>query len=217
MAIAIDYLIRSIIKRYFAEGKPDKIRTAGVDEIKAAIKREGGLWKDYKSKIYPLTQEISNEINRSFIQTNSAKLSIIDQQSFTTILQRLEKNTNGRGEEIYKTMRRAVAKSTELDKPWQEVAREMLRKIKLEDHYIQTEINTAENALDNLARFQSYKRTGIEKLQYDGPLPEREFCTIHYQKIYTLEEVQAMVNDFGEPAYTFCGGYNCRHRWNPII
>ncbi|HOJ18526.1 MAG: hypothetical protein GX452_04720 [Ignavibacteriales bacterium] len=29
-------------------------------------------------------------------------------------------------------------------------------------------------------------------------------------------KLKKMVNDFGQPAYSFCGGYNCRHRWVPM-
>lgn len=217
MAIAIDYLIRSIIKKYFEQGKPDKIRTEGVDEIKAVIKREGGLWKDYQGKISGYTKSISAEFTANFAKTNGADISIIDKQAFSSILQRLEKKSTDRAEEVYRTMREALAKATELDKPWQDVARTMLRKIKLQDSYIATEINTAENSLDNLSRFQSFRRAGVEKLIYDGPLPERKWCKDHYKHVYTLKEVEEMVNQFGEPAFVYCGGFNCTHRFSPFL
>jgi len=31
-----------------------------------------------------------------------------------------------------------------------------------------------------------------------------------------MKEVEAMINNFGQPALIYAGGYNCRHRWVPM-
>ena len=218
MPLPLDYIIRSIIKKYYDQGKPDKIRTDGVDEIKKVIKREGGLWKDYQSKIYPLTQEIGKEISKNFIDEHKSKINIIDKQTLTGIIQKYEKKLSDREEEIFRTVRRAIAKATEEKKSWQEVARRMLGKIKLEDRHINTEINTTEAALNNLSRFKQFESSKSEDLflRYSGPISTRPFCESHVNRVYSLEQVKGMTNDFNEPAYVYCGGYNCRHRWDPV-
>ena len=46
-------------------------------------------------------------------------------------------------------------------------------------------------------------------------VPERDFCKEHYNKIYTIEEIQALNNGQGLDVLTYAGGYNCLHWWMP--
>jgi hypothetical protein len=41
----------------------------------------------------------------------------------------------------------------------------------------------------------------------EGPIPERDYCQRHLGKVYSLEEVEKMINDMGQPALYYCGGY----------
>lgn len=59
------------------------------------------------------------------------------------------------------------------------------------------------------------ENTGWAEVIYMGPIDEvtRPFCREHVNKVITLDEAKALINDQGGNAYTEGGGYNCRHRW----
>jgi hypothetical protein len=54
--------------------------------------------------------------------------------------------------------------------------------------------------------------SGIKRFKFTGnPVPEREFCVLHFGNIYSIDEILLMNNGQGIPVMTYCGGYNCRH------
>lgn len=61
-------------------------------------------------------------------------------------------------------------------------------------------------------------RAGIEKYRYDGPAPDRIFCTPLIHRVFTMEEINMMDNHQKGMGDVFfcCGGWNCRHRWTPM-
>jgi len=104
------------------------------------------------------------------------------------------------------------------DSNWEKDLERQLRKIKLEDRHIDTEIYTTQLALDNLSRAANYKDGMVPYLRYSGPSGTvRPFCMRIIDKVFTMEEVENMTNDFGYPALIYCGMWNCRHRWDPVM
>jgi len=76
--------------------------------------------------------------------------------------------------------------------------------------------DTALRGWDRTVTATKAEIAGIDKALYDGPalLPtSHQFCVEHYQGIYTREEIENMENGQLEPVITYCGGYQCRHRW----
>jgi hypothetical protein len=214
MALPLDYIIRSIFKKYFNEGKVDKLSTDAIDDIKKTIKREGGLWKDYEKTIIDLKKQAQAELMDAFRKTHDAAIKHDDVKMLEQISSTYLSKRGDIFQEVFNTIARSMKNETPED--WQSAARLALRKMKISERHIQTEVNTAENAMDNLQRFSSF-RGSAEFLKYVGPAPQRPFCVSHYERVFRLSEIETMTNDFGEPAYAYCGGYNCTHRWIPIM
>jgi len=66
--------------------------------------------------------------------------------------------------------------------------------------------------------------SGIDKFTYRGPDDEatREFCGRHVNKTLTIKEIQEIwqgewAGKIDSNAFVSAGGYNCRHRWRPVI
>jgi hypothetical protein len=82
--------------------------------------------------------------------------------------------------------------------------------------YADTVINTHIDTFNRTVNGVKSLNAGITRYRYDGPPPERGFCRIHYQKVYTLDEISTMDNGQIGDVFFSAGGYNCRHWWTPI-
>jgi len=72
-------------------------------------------------------------------------------------------------------------------------------------------------AADRLIRVKNLEASGWKYLRYAGPSGTvRPFCVEHIGRVYSIDEIKGMVNMFGQPALYYQGGYNCRHRWDPV-
>lgn len=89
------------------------------------------------------------------------------------------------------------------------------------DKAIKAELDTAVAGFDRTARMRGAVDAGVELFRYEGPRTNlRPFCRDTIERnggIYTLAEIQRMDNGQGLPVENYCGGYNCRHRWVPIV
>lgn len=66
-------------------------------------------------------------------------------------------------------------------------------------------------------RIDLERASGVKKWKYVGPPPNRLFCSLHYGKEYTYEEIQKMNNGQGLPVLYYGGGWNCPHLWQAVI
>jgi hypothetical protein len=87
------------------------------------------------------------------------------------------------------------------------------------EQYAQTYFETAYRNFENNAKLDLGKNLKVKKWLYVGPKDKknRPFCEAHVDREYTTEEVDKMVNDFGQPAKYYRGGWNCRHEWEPVV
>ncbi len=81
----------------------------------------------------------------------------------------------------------------------------------------ETIANTSLQSYSQAISIDEERAAGIEKWKYVGQSPERDFCKQHYNNTYTYEEIQAMDNQQGLAVLYFRGGYNCTHKWRPVI
>jgi len=211
--------IKSIIKKYFTERKADKLKTDGFEEIKTIIKRYGGFWKDYKNELNALINQVQNDLLKDFQQGHGTTIQNTLKAELNKIIQREQTIFSNNAKKAQTIIAKSLEESAAQGKDWESIVRRSLQKLNYEERHINTEIETTKAALNNLKRFKDFDQIEREDLhlRYEGPEPERNFCSIHYNKIYKLEDVEKMTNDFGQPAFTYCGGYNCRHRWVPVF
>lgn len=204
--------IELIIKKHIAN--PAALRA----EIKALLKQQPPGKKMQEDELKQLITETRQQMERQFIEKNTSSLDPKTAAALQTITKSAEYRFNTTDRLIIRKVDDALRNALVGDPSnWRDVAREALRPLRTADHHIETEINTTKAALDNLSRITEVKQTQVKYLKYAGPSGTvRAFCRQHVGKIYTIEEVEAMVNQFNQPAAYYCGGYNCRHRWVPV-
>ncbi len=84
-------------------------------------------------------------------------------------------------------------------------------------HKARTIGNTALLAFTRADRFRKADVAGVQKFKYVGPSPERAICREWYKRTFTLSEINQLDNKQISPVRLYCGGYNCRHQWIPVI
>lgn len=86
------------------------------------------------------------------------------------------------------------------------------------DRYITTVVNTGKLGIAQGQVIEDALQAGIKRFIYIGPdINARRFCREHLRKTYTIEEILKMDNGQCNPVAQYCGGWNCRHRWVPVI
>lgn len=103
-----------------------------------------------------------------------------------------------------------------LEGDYRTFAREALRGVIANANHIETEIHTAQAALDRASTLESSIAAGYEFFRYSGPGGGRKFCAQHVGKVYHISEIREMNNGQGLSVEYNCGGYNCRHRWDSV-
>lgn len=89
----------------------------------------------------------------------------------------------------------------------------------LKKRYAKTLIETSWRSMEAQYTINQAEKLGVKRYRYDGPVDEknRSFCAAHVGKVYTIDEIKQMVNDFGQSAWIYRGGWNCRHYWTPVL
>lgn len=83
---------------------------------------------------------------------------------------------------------------------------------------LETELNTNVMAFNRTMHFKKAEDLGLDKFLYVGPLDKitRDFCREIVGKVFTKVQILQMDNEQGLDVFSFGGGFNCRHRWNPL-
>src|SRR5690606_1747747 len=89
-----------------------------------------------------------------------------------------------------------------------------------ERHVAETVVRTGTAAFDRIERVESAEQAGVTKYRYTGPSADRRFCArllarSKQGETWTKEEIRKMDNGQGLSVLYHCGGYNCRHDWEP--
>lgn len=92
-------------------------------------------------------------------------------------------------------------------------------KINLTDHRVRVVADNIVRGFDSEVMFELSEQTGLFLYRYEGTLVEhsRTFCRhlVRLDYVYTRPQILQMDNGHGLQAFTFRGGYNCRHGWGP--
>lgn len=207
-------LIRSLVEKYFAEGKADKLKTEGIAELKTLLRRNNIPFSQVRNQINPLIKKIEKELYGQFA---SERLQPFE-AGLRSELKKIIDNTSHAATVSQQKIRLELIKLLNEQTGSIEAAIEKrLRRIKIEERHIETEIFTTKLALNNLKRAAEFKNGGVQHLRYAGPSgTERPFCKEHINRVYKIQEAEKIKNHFGQPALVYAGGYNCRHRWVPV-
>lgn len=83
---------------------------------------------------------------------------------------------------------------------------------------LNSELNTSLAGFSRTLTIYKAEEIGIERFRYVGPLDKvtREFCRTKVGNIYARDEIMQWDNEQGLPASIYLGGYNCRHRLEPV-
>lgn len=207
-------ILKQLIKKYFLEGKADKLKTEGIAEIKTILKSQNLSFFQFQPEIIPLIKSVEKELGQKFFFENVKPFEQQARQELKSIIEHGRYAVTENQRKIESIITKTLTEDVE---DIEKALTRNLRKIKLEQRHIDTEIRTTKLALNNLSRAASYKSAGTKYLRYAGPSGAfRPFCQAHINRIYKLEEVENMVNQFGQPALIYSGGWNCPHYWVPV-
>jgi hypothetical protein len=85
---------------------------------------------------------------------------------------------------------------------------------------VATAITTGLAGFDRAVNLRIAEDLGVEWFGYDGPEDRvtRPWCAARVGYRFTREMMDEIPNDTGpQPPSDFGGGYNCRHRWTPLV
>jgi hypothetical protein len=87
-----------------------------------------------------------------------------------------------------------------------------------EEKFYSTEPNqpSAQDTEDELVRYKYILNPNIAQSAVISTT--RQFCRtiLNQNRVWRIEDMDAVFNEFGQPATMWRGGYNCRHRWAEI-
>lgn len=217
-----DQDIRRFIRKQFESGDLKNLRK----RVKNFI-RESGFSKPYQDRAQQMIKEVETKLWNRFkkdylggaaeVKGAKARLDAYAKNNLGTIEENVLYNLRRVDQRVISAVYKAVKKGMAGDMNWRDTARNALRKMNMKRAHIETEIRTTQAALDRLTNVERVRHSDMKYLRYAGPSgTERPFCVQHIGAVYSIEEAEELYNRFGEPAITYMGGYNCRHRWVAI-
>ena len=85
---------------------------------------------------------------------------------------------------------------------------------------VETELRTGLSGFQQSLINNKAGEVGLDLFIYLGPDDDitRPFCkdVLDANKVWTEEQINALDNEQGLDAFTYGGGYNCRHQWRPV-
>lgn len=112
---------------------------------------------------------------------------------------------------------RAVQAGLRQDETISQIEGRIRQALRAEQHVAATIARTAVGALDRADTMRKAALAGVTHYQYTGPKPQRKFCADHYGKQYTEAEIAKLSNGMGLSVRLYCGGWRCRHYWEPVL
>lgn len=87
------------------------------------------------------------------------------------------------------------------------------------NRYVYTWTNTSIGDYQSKASTQLATDNGVNEFEYVGVEDNltRDFCSRMIGQVKTQKEWENTLNDFGEPAWSYRGGWNCRHRFIAVV
>jgi hypothetical protein len=195
--------VRRIVREQFAQGEPSGIRSA-----LSALFKSAKLDKELQAEMKRLAKAAEREIQDQFV----------NDRTDNTALDTLLKEASLLGGSVPPKVMDIVARGLRSGWSSAEIDEQLARVLRTASHRVRTLRETARAVLTTQAVLTNAEKNGVQYVRYGGTAnAQREFCRQHVGKIYSIAEAKTLVNGFGQNAYLFRGGWNCRHRWEVVV
>ncbi len=202
----IDAALREIRTQMDALGYRDAVYTElnGLTELFREAKKEAeskGFDKKWKEEFVAT----SRHAVRMLLEGTEAELVQVGNQA---------------AEDVSALLRRSITGTTE----YKDLIGSIQRKLEIKRHQAMTLAVTALHSFNSSVRFANAKEAGIEWFRYRGPDDKvtRDWCGHWINRIGTAKMFENTADKWGRkgqpvPVMTWRGGYNCRHRFDPVL
>jgi len=112
---------------------------------------------------------------------------------------------------------RAVESGIKANSTQAEIATQIQKAVNNGRYQADAIAQTALSGYSGIYQIEMEREAGVTQWRLAGPNPERDFCSKHYGKVYTYDEIRALDNGHNLDARYYKGGWRCRHVWEPII
>lgn len=187
--------VEAMVRSKFEQRKPDEIR-AELRRLRRKFKPE----KEGLQEAKKILKLVENELQDNFIVRFTKDFA--DEQ--------FENLSNRFDDGVLKAVRRAMKSQNST-----ETAVKLVKRLgNVNKRYIDTVVQTAKGGIAQAQKIEDAKKANIKYFRYEGPIGgSRAFCANLVGKVFSLDEILAMVGQNGLPVLYFGGGWNCRHRW----
>lgn len=206
--------VRKIILDKLRKSRPNEIR----DALRNLFKKQGfsvRVRAELLRQSREIIRQVEKEVVENFVQAYTANDRITSGLNkivriATSSLRRSDKRTEDR---VLDEVMNGIGNGDE----YKTIARRVADKVNATSHQIQTASNTSGMAMDRALRIEQAQAAGVEYFLYDGPPGERDFCNHKVGKVFHIDQIRKMRNGQSLPVEYYCGGYNCRHDWVPLV
>lgn len=158
------------------------------------------------------------EIEKSFFAEISLSTSVTAEEYeavFSSFVQNMETSFLELTHSNRDTLRRMIRESVGGDMSSENLIARLAGENDKLATYAETIGNTSMNAVSQDYNTISARSAGLKHALYAGNIlpATRDFCRELVGKVLTIEAIRKLQNGQIEPVLTYCGGYNCRHRW----
>lgn len=187
--------VEAMVRSKFEQRKPNEIR-AELRRLRRKFKPE----KEGLQEAKKILKLVENELQDNFIVRFTKDFA--DEQ--------FENLSNRFDDGVLKAVRRAMKSQNST-----ETAVKLVKRLgNVNKRYIDTVVQTAKGGIAQAQKIEDAKKANIKYFRYEGPIGgSRAFCANLVGKVFSLDEILAMVGQNGLPVLYFGGGWNCRHRW----
>lgn len=186
--------------------------TDAVRKVFEMIRPETAAYSEKVFRRYDELTTIANSMYRDIgpdVARNFPKIEAIERVAAA----RWGNYSKGMSKKIARTLRRGLADG----KDESQIARALMKKTNLGKTVAETLGRTSVNGYGNALKMEKARLGDTFYFEYVGFLREntRRFCREMIGRTIHIDDIRKMRNSQIEPVWTYMGGYNCHHHWEP--
>lgn len=220
MQSSFEKAIEDAVRRAYISGRTGESLTRRMnDAVRQAVKGYGAkatlrAGKDYAKKV---VSQLDAESLKVFSTDKDVATKAMKNSS--KLVMDFAKRLDKVDEKASKNIIEAITSLNPGETDWRTAARAAMQKAGLAKHHAKTEIETFAGAMDRARVVDTALEGGIRRFKYVGPSgTQRPFCKGKVGVTFEIDAIKGMKdNGQGLPGIYYCGGYNCRHRWVPVL